>query len=289
MFGALREIRRPLPTLLVAIPIVAGLSAWSDGKQATGVDAIAADSIAVVDGTPITKAEYDQNRAFQTLLATQQFTDGKLFRSSTPRLISFAAPYTECIRAVKKQVPKNEKVTQRQLRQYCVSVEKQLKDGPTEQLLTAEFLRREAAAEQIEITDAQISRALPAKLKQTIDGRKNLAKFEALTGLGEAFLREQVRTELIGERIQRGLTADLDPVTDAEARKHYAKNKADYRHPRTKRPQPFATVKKRVKRDLTEAREEQALKRWQTSTLRAWTAKTTCRSGYVVEFCGNAS
>lgn len=284
MLNTPRDIRRLLTTLAIATPIVAGLSAWTDQ---TG--SIAADSVAVVDGAQITTQSYDAATAFVTVLASQQLTDGALFRSPTPRLISFAPPYTDCVKAVKKTVPKNQKVTKKQLERYCADTAKQIKEQSMGQVLTGTFLLKEAAAAQIEITDAQIAAALPAKLKQTIGGRKNLAKFEALTGLGEPFLREQVRVELIGERIQRRIAADIEPVTDADARKHYSRNKADYRDPRTKRPRPFAAVKKRITRQLTEKREEQALTRWQTSTLRTWKAKTSCRSGYVVEFCGNAS
>jgi len=278
-----QPLRRLLTTLAIATPIVAGLPATSGAN-----DAIAADSVAVVDGTQITKADYDAQLAFQNVMATQQFTDGALFRSRTPQLLSFAPPYTDCVKAVRKQVPKNETVTRSQLKRYCASIAKQIKDGAIGQLLTATFLLAEAAAAQIVITDAQIAAAMPAKLKQTIGGRNNLAKLEAL-GVGEELLREQVRVELIGERFQRQVTADIDPVTDAEARKHYARNKAKYRHPRTKRQLPFAAVKQRITRKLTADREQQALTRWQTSTLRVWKAKTTCRPGYVVEFCGNAS
>lgn len=284
MLRTAQPLRRLLTALVVAIPIAAGLPAVSAAN-----DTIAPDSIAVVDGAQITKAAYDANLAFQNVLATQQFTDGALFRSRTPRLISFAPPYDDCVKAVRKQVSKNEKVTRGQLKEYCAGVAKLIKEGAVGQLLTGTFLEGEATAEQIEITDAEIAAALPKKLEELIGGRKNLAKLEALAGVGEEFLRQQTRIELIGEKIQRRITAGLDPVTDAEARTHYAKNKTKYRNPRTKRPLPFAAVKKRIKRQLTTARGEQALNRWQTSTLRKWKGKTTCRSGYVVKFCGNAS
>lgn len=284
MLGARQETRRILTALLVTVPIAAGLPATS---AANGT--IAADSVAVVDGAQITKASYDASAAFVTVLASQQVTDGTLFRSPTPRLISFAPPYADCVKAVKKAVPKNQKVTRKQLEQYCADTAKQIKEQALGQLLTEKFLEGEAAAAQISVTDAEIAAALPARLKQTIGGRKNLAKLEALAGIGEEFLRNVTRVELIGQKIQRRVVAGIDPVTDAEARKHYARNKADYRDPRTKRPRPFSAVKKRVKRDLTAAREQQAVKRWQTSTLRTWKPKTSCRSGYVSEFCGKTS
>ncbi len=226
MLRASRNSRNLLTTLAVAVPLTVGLAACGGDD-----DKIAADSVANVDGTQISKAAYDQNVKFQTVLASQQFTNGELFKAKKPKLVSFAAPYTECIKLVKKQVPKGQKVTETQLKEYCQSVEKQLKDGAIGQLLTAEFLAGEAKEDKIEISDAEITKALPAKYTQMIGGKENLAKFTALTGLGEAAFRDQVKTELIGQKIQEKITKDAGKVTDAEVQEYYDKNKAQYTQP----------------------------------------------------------
>jgi len=216
-----------LTTLAVAVPLTVGLAACGGGDD----DKISSDSVANVDGTQISKTAYDQNLKFQTVLASQQFTNGELFKEKDPKLVSFAPPYTECIKLVKKQVPKGQKVTPTQLKEYCENIEKQLKDGAIGQLLTAKFLEGEAKEDKIEISDAEITKALPAKYTQTIGGKQNLAKFTKLTGLGEPAFREQVKTELIGQKIQEKLTKDAGKVTDAEIKEYYDKNKAQYTQP----------------------------------------------------------
>lgn len=226
MLLASRNSRNLLTTLAVAVPLTIGLAACGGDD-----DKISSDSVANVDGTQISKKAYDENVKFQTVLASQQFTNGELFKAKDPKLVSFAPPYTECIKLVKKQVPKGQKVTATQLKEYCQSVEKQLKDGAIGQLLTAQFLAGEAKEDKIEVSDKEIDKALAAKYTQTIGGKQNLAKFTALTGLGEPAFREQVKTELIGQKIQEKISKDAGKVSDAEVQEYYDKNKAQYTQP----------------------------------------------------------
>ncbi len=226
MLGASRHSRHLLTTLAVAVPLTVGLTACGGSD-----DKISADSVANVDGTQITKAQFDDNQKFINVLASQQATSGKLFDAKEPKLVSFAAPYTECVASVKKTLPKDQEVTDQQLKEYCSSIEKQVKDQAISQLITAQYLAGEAQEDKVEVSDEEITKALPAKYTQTIGDKKNLAKFTAMTGLGEAFFREQVRTELIGQKIQEKITKDAGNVTDAEIQKYYDDNKAQYTQP----------------------------------------------------------
>jgi foldase protein PrsA len=248
MLRASRNSRNLLTSLAIAVPLTVGLAACGGSD-----DKIASDSVANVDGTQITKAEYDKNLKFQTVLASQQFTNGELFKAKDPKLVSFAAPYTECIKLVKKQVPKGQKVTDTQLKEYCQSIEKQLKEGPVGQLLTAQFLAGEAEQDDIKVSDAEITKALPAKYTQTIGGKENLAKFTKLTGLDEAFFREQVKTELIGQKIQEKITKDAGKVTDADVKSYYDKNKAQYTQPEMR---DLRVVLTKTKAEADEAKKE---------------------------------
>lgn len=226
MLRASRNSRNLLTTLAVAVPLTVGLAACGGDD-----DKIASDSIANVGGTQITKASFADNEKFVTVLASQQTTGGKLFDAKTPKLVSFAAPYTECITLVKKSVPKEQKPTDAQLKEYCENIGKQVKEQAIGQLITAQYLLGEAKDDKIEVSDKEIDKALPAKYTQTIGGKQNLAKFKTLTGLDEAFFREQIKTELIGQKIQEKITKDAGKVTDAEVQKYYDKNKAQYTQP----------------------------------------------------------
>lgn len=226
MLRASRNSRNLLTTLAVAVPLTVGLAACG-GED----DKIASDSVANVGGVQITKASVDENEKFVTVLANQQNTNGKLFDAKKPKLVAFEAPYTECIAQVKKTVPKEQKVTETQLKEYCENIGKQIKDQAISQMLTTQYLRGEAKDDKIEVSDAEITKALPAKYTQTIGGKQNLAKFTALTGLGEPFFRDLIKTELIGQKIQEKITKDAGKVTDAEVQEYYDKNKAQYTQP----------------------------------------------------------
>lgn len=248
MLRASRNSRNLLTTLAVAVPLTVGLAACGGDD-----DKIASDSIANVDGTQISKASYDENTKFLTVMMMQQATNGEVFKEKSPKLISFAAPYTECIKLVKKSVPKGQKVTDEQLKQSCETAEQQLKDNAIGQLVTAQYLVGEAEEDKIEVSEKEIDKALPAKYTQTIGDKKNLAKFTALTGLGEPFFREQIKTELLGQKIQEKITKDAGKVTDAEVQEYYDKNKAQYTQPEMR---DLRIVLTKTKADADKAKKE---------------------------------
>lgn len=248
MLRASRNSRNLLTTLAVAVPLTVGLAACGGDD-----DKIASDSIANVGGTQISKASYDENAKFLTVMMMQQATNGELFKEKAPKLISFSAPYTECIALVKKSVPKGQKVTDAQLKQSCEAAEKQLKDNAIGQLITAQYLAGEASDDKIEVSDKEIDKALPAKYTQTIGGKENLAKFKALTGLDDAFFREQIKTELLGQKIQEKITKDAGKVTDADVQKYYDKNKAQYTQPEMR---DLRIILTKTKADAEKAKKE---------------------------------
>lgn len=51
---------------------------------------------------------------------------------------------------------------------------------------------------------------------------------------------------------------------------------------------PFKDVKAQIKQQLDTQKPQAAIQKWQTDSIKDWTAKTTCREGYVVQYCKNA-
>lgn len=52
-------------------------------------------------------------------------------------------------------------------------------------------------------------------------------------------------------------------------------------------PKPFAEVAARARADFIQEAESEALARYHWTLEKAWAARTSCRSGYIVEDCGN--
>jgi foldase protein PrsA len=199
-----------------------------------GDGGIASNAVAKVGDSQISKTDYDKNVKFQNVLASQQFSLGKLFKDAKPHLIPFREPYTECIQAVKKQVPKGQKATTSQLKGYCVNVTKQIKEGAITQLVSAKILEGEAKSDKLTVTDKEIDKQLPALLTQYIGGKQNLPKFTALTGQGDEPFRELVKANLLGQKFQAKVAKEAGPVTDADVQAFYNKNKAQYTQPESR-------------------------------------------------------
>lgn len=197
---------------------------------------LSGDSIAKVDDTDITKTQYEQALKFQEMRATQQITANKLFDSATPTLISFKAPFTECISKLKASVPKEQRAqaTDPVIKQYCEGIPEQAKNLAVQQLISTKVLDEEAKEADIKVTDAEINKQLDAVYTQEIGGKKNLAKFTKTTGLDATVFKDLVRQGLELQKLTEKATKDAGKVTDKDVEEAYNKNKKQYSQPETR-------------------------------------------------------
>jgi foldase protein PrsA len=225
------RLQRPTKALFacaIGLPVAVAVTGCGGG--------LSADSIAKVDGTDITKTQFEQSLKFQEMRASQQVTGSKLFESATPRLISFKAPYTECTTKLKATVPKEQQaqVTDAQIKQYCEGIPSQAKQLAVQQLISTKVLDEEAAEAKIKVTDAEIAKQLDAVYTQEIGGKKNLGKFTKLTGLNADVFKDLVRQGLELQKLTAKATKDAGKVTDADVQAYYDKNKKQYAQPESR-------------------------------------------------------
>ncbi|MGX6447584.1 peptidyl-prolyl cis-trans isomerase [Patulibacter sp. S7RM1-6] len=222
---------RPLKTALVAcaigVPAVAALA---------GCGGLSADAVAKVDGTEITKADYDKAEKFILVQASQQLTGGKFFDAASPKLISFKAPYTECSAAIKKTVPKaqQKQATPTALKQACQQYEQQVRPSAIGSLIQLQVVKGEAEDENVSVSAKDVDKQLPQALTSYIGGKKNLAKFTKVTGLSQDYIRQQAEAQLLLQKLQEKVTKDASKVSDAEVKAYYDKNKSTYTQPETR-------------------------------------------------------
>lgn len=221
-----RSARTALLVCAIGVPASAAIAGCGGG--------LSGDSVADVDGTQISKSDFEKNEKFMQVQASQQVLGGKLFKSATPKLIVFKAPYTECVTEWKKQIPKGQKVTDQQIKDACANMSKQVKTAAMSQLLTKQIIDNEAKDEKVSVDDKEIDKQLPATLTQAIGGKENLAKFTALTGLKVDVLRDQVKNNLLGQKLQEKISKQAGKITDADVQKYYEKNKVQYTRPETR-------------------------------------------------------
>lgn len=174
-------------SLLLAAAALAAVTLVAAGCGDT--DEVPADAVAVVDGTPITKASLDE------LLARAKKS------------------YT----AQQREFPKAGTAEYQSLQSQAVAY-----------LVQREEYANEADELGITITDAEITKKVAEVKKQYFENDQK--KFEAglkQQGYTEAALRDDIRSQLVSEKIYERVTKDVK-VSDADLQKHYASNKSQY-------------------------------------------------------------
>lgn len=220
--------------LLPLIPCAAGLALAGCGGGDDG--GVPDGAVAKVGDAVVSKADYDRLRKFQLMRITRQVTNGKLFQSARPELLDVSPPYTSCIETATASVPAEAKqqITADQIKQACANIPERLKADSVQQLIATEVIMREAEDDDVEVSDGDVDKALDAAYTQEIDGKKNLAKFKALTGLDEGIFKQLVRQSLTYQKVTEKVASDAGPVTDEDVRKDFDENREQYGRPETR-------------------------------------------------------
>ncbi len=194
------KVRGTLVALLGVVALVAGCGGGGDDPAAAPTIEVPADAIAVVDGVPITRAEFD-----------------KLMERAK-------AAY----KAQEQEFPKTGTAEYETLKNNAVS------------LLVNPIVRaHEADALGITVTDDEVSKRLDELKKEfygkddgTIDEEKFKQELEA-SKLTEPELRLQLKATLLDEKLSESITKDLK-VTDAEVQKYYDDNADRFTNPESR-------------------------------------------------------
>jgi parvulin-like peptidyl-prolyl isomerase len=160
-----------------------------------GDDEVPSDAVAIVAGEPVAKAKFD---ALMRRAEAGAKAQGR----------KFPAAGTE---------------------EYA-----QLKRQAVEILTQREEYEQEAAEFGIEVTDADVDKRLEQLKKQYFAGNDKRYQTQLEdSGLTEDDLRDDIRSQLIAEKIYNRVTKDVK-VTDKDVAAYYAKNKQQYTQPETR-------------------------------------------------------
>jgi parvulin-like peptidyl-prolyl isomerase len=160
-----------------------------------GDDKVPADAVAVVDGTEITRADYNQ----------------------------IVAQAKKSYKNQKREFPK------------AGSQEFQtLKNQVVQFLVQREQFEQQADALDVKITDKQVDARLAQIQKQYFGGdKKKFEKQLKDQGLTEAQVRKDIRSQIISEKIFAEVTGKVT-VTDKQIEEYYTKNKSQYSQPESR-------------------------------------------------------
>lgn len=200
-----------------------------------GDDSVPSGAVAQIDGTTITKKQYDDALKLQLTRVSQQITNGAVFRSSSPKLVTFT-PVSACVATAKKSIPaaQRSQVPDAAVQQACQNVPAGTKASAVQSLISTKVLETEAKDEDVEVTAAEIDERLDAVYTSEIGGKANLAKFRTLTGLPDSTFRDTVRQGLLFQKLQTKAIEKAGKVSDEDVKAQYDDNRSRYTEPESR-------------------------------------------------------
>ena len=204
--------------LTFALATVVGAAAVAAG---CGND-VPSGSVAKVGDTTIEKSEFD--KWLKTATSSQQQAGG-------------AAPdppdFEKCTKAVTEQpAPEGaEKLTEKQARKQCEDQYDQIKNEVMQFLIQSEWVQQEAEEQGIEVSDAEVKRALEDQKKAAFPKEKDYEEFLRTSGMTEEDVLFRVRLNELQEKLTQKVTEDEGKVSDAEVEEYYEKNKERFAQP----------------------------------------------------------
>jgi foldase protein PrsA len=143
--------------------------------------------------------------------------------------------FKACIAEKRKSTPPpakgQAKPTDAQFKTQCQQQYDQLKNQVMSFLIRATWLDQEAAKEGVKVTDQDVQKQLDDAKKQAFPKPEDYQKYLVRSGLTNADVLFQQRSQLLEQKITEKVTKAKDKVTDAEIKQYYDKNKSRFGTP----------------------------------------------------------
>jgi foldase protein PrsA len=263
---------------------IAGVLVTLSGCGSAGIPA---DAVVSVNGTPITKTAFHH---WMTVAASSS--------SASPAekpAVPEPPDYTTCIAHLAKTATKPAKgqsaPTAKQLKSECQTQYKSIQSEVLGFLITSAWTLGEAQSLGIKLSDAQVEKEFTKIKNQQFPKAAEFEKYLTNSGQTVSDLLMRVKLNLLSQKIQNQVVKNKSPVTQAQIKKYYEENKSKYGTPEKRgKPgaqQPLSKVQAAIKEQLTSTVEQQALGKFTKEFKAKWTAKTQCRSSYLVADCSS--
>lgn len=187
-------------------------------------NSVSGDAVANVDGTSITKADYEKWAAV-TARGSSQNPDA---------VVPDPPAFTRCIATLRRQSrpargqPAPTDVT---LRAQCRQQNEQLVQQTMGTLIQNLWIEKEAKDQGVTVTDADVERQLAATKRQSFPTEKSYQRFLKQSGMTQADVLERVRVQALAAALTRKIQNSAAPVTDAQVQSYYDRNRAQFALP----------------------------------------------------------
>lgn len=186
---------------------------------------LSGDAVANVDGTQITKAQF--NRWLQISAKSASAT-------GAPAVVPDPPSYTKCIaalRAQQKPVKGQPAPSADTLRAQCKAQDQQLIQQTMGTLIQTAWVEGEAKKQGVSATDAEVQKQLEITKKQSFPTAAAYNRFVKQSGMTQAEILERVKVQLLAQKITKKIQASAGNVTSAQVSRYYTTHKSQFAVP----------------------------------------------------------
>lgn len=213
-----RKTLRILLALSAFFVAAAALAACGSSSD----DSVPSNAVANVDGTPITKADY------------QKWAEITLKSSGQGAAVPDPPTFTRCIATLRRQsrpVRGQPAPTDVTLRAQCRQQNEQLIQQTMGTLIQNAWIEKEAKEQGVTVSDADVQRQLAATKRQSFPTEKAFQRFLKQSGMTEADVLDRVRIQALAAALTRKIQSSSATVTDAQIQSYYNRNRAQFAVP----------------------------------------------------------
>lgn len=216
-------VRTPLRILLalgaffVAVTVLAACGS-SDNS-------VPSNAVASVDGTAITKDEYEK---WAEITAKGSAPEGQDVVVPDP------PDYTRCIAELRAQTrtvrgqPRPSDVT---LRAQCRQQDEQIVEQTMATLIQQIWIEKEAEEQGITVSDAEVTRQIEDTKRQSFPTEREFQAFLRRSGMTEEDVEERVRVQALATKLTRKVERSAGDVSESEIQDYYERNRAQFAVP----------------------------------------------------------
>jgi foldase protein PrsA len=188
-------------------------------------NSVPSNAVASVDGTPITKAEYEKWAQIMAQGSAQPGTEAVVPDPPTfTRCIAFLRRNTRTARGQ----PAPTDVT---LRAQCRQQNEALVQQTMATLIQNVWIEKEAKDQGVSVSDAEVERQLATTKRQSFPTARAYARFLRQSGMTEDDVFERIRTQVLTQKLTRKIQNSAAPVTDAQIQSYYERNQQQFAVP----------------------------------------------------------
>jgi foldase protein PrsA len=194
-----------------------------------GGDEVPGNAVATVDGTSITRSDFDHwMTVFAKSSASQATQSGS---SSTTSTVPDPPDYTACVKAKRDAAAKTKskaRPTNAQLKKQCATEYTSLRDQALGLLIASEWLEGEATDQKIKVTPAEVTKSIDTQRKEQYPKQADFDKALKDAGFTMADLRFQTRLQQLQEKLVAKVSKGKTAPTAKQISDYYEKNKSQF-------------------------------------------------------------